>query len=278
MLRDALRRAVESQLANVKKPTVAGRAEAAKAHRWLWVLPTLLLRVPPSDEQTDETTKAASARRRETIVTDRVKLMETDHAVDLLETYVLSLKTIRAARIRTRYQPGPKPSRNTTGEPYEKLWTVASNRPKLPLSQDLQVPRDELTMLELCRLVAVDVDDEERRAQTNAATRACALHAACPPLRMKHLRSRVWRLKPVASPGPSGWRNTHIQAVARARGGMQLLMQWVALYGHRPGPRRTLQRRGPQLSCIRSIAGTRERRQASRPDASFDQSLARRRS
>ena len=39
----ALRRVVDSQLAYVKKPTVAGRAEAAKAHRWLWVLPTRLL-------------------------------------------------------------------------------------------------------------------------------------------------------------------------------------------------------------------------------------------
>ena len=85
VLRDALRRAVESQLAYVKKPTVVGRAEAATAHRWLWVLPTLLLRAPPSDEQTDESTKAAGARKRETIVTDRVKLMETDRAVDLAE-------------------------------------------------------------------------------------------------------------------------------------------------------------------------------------------------
>ena len=57
----ALRRVVDSQLAYVKKPTVAGRAEAAKAHRWLWVLPTLLLRVPPSVEVADENAKAASA-------------------------------------------------------------------------------------------------------------------------------------------------------------------------------------------------------------------------
>ena len=56
VLRDALRRAVDSQLAYIKKPTVAGRAEAAKAHRWLWVLPTLLLRVPPSGELANETT------------------------------------------------------------------------------------------------------------------------------------------------------------------------------------------------------------------------------
>ena len=92
VLRDALRRAVDSQLAFVKKPTVEGRAEAAKAHRWLWVLPTLLLRVPPSNEQANETMKAASTRKRETIVTHRVKLMETDHAVDLLEIYVAELE------------------------------------------------------------------------------------------------------------------------------------------------------------------------------------------
>ena len=92
VLRDALRRAVDSQLANVKKPTVAGRAEAAKARRWLWVSPTLLLRAPSSGELANETMKVASARKRETIVTDRVKLIETDHAVDLLETYVAELE------------------------------------------------------------------------------------------------------------------------------------------------------------------------------------------
>ena len=101
---------------------------------------------------------------------------------------------------------------------------------KAALESGPEVPRDELTMLELCRLVAVDVDDAERCAQTVAAMRARALHAARPPLRMKHFRFRVWRLKRVASPRPSGWRNTNVQAVARARGGMQLLMQWVMLW------------------------------------------------
>ena len=135
VLRDALRRAVDSQLAYVKKPTVASRAEAAKAHRWLWVLPTLLLRVPPSGELANETMKVASARKRETIVTDRVELMETDHAVDLVETHVAELENLPCAtRIRTCCQPGRMLNRNTTGGLYGKLWTVASGRPKLPLS------------------------------------------------------------------------------------------------------------------------------------------------
>ena len=138
VLRDALRRAVDSQLAYVKKPTVAGRAEAAKAHRWLWVLPTLFLRVPPSGELANETMKFASARKRETVVTDRVKPIETDHAVDLLETHVAELEDPHATRIGTCCQPGRMPNRNTVGGLYGKLWTVASNRPKLPLSQDLR--------------------------------------------------------------------------------------------------------------------------------------------
>ena len=36
----------------------------------------------------DENAKVASARKRETLVTDRVKLIKADHALDLLETYV----------------------------------------------------------------------------------------------------------------------------------------------------------------------------------------------
>ena len=141
------------------------------------------------------------------------------------------------------------PSRKNYGRAIRKAVDGGLKQAKTALESGPEVPRDESTMLELCRLVSVDVDDAERCAQTLAAMRARALHAACPPLRMKHLRSRVWRLKTVASPGPSGWRNTHVQAAARARGGMQLLM-WTA--------------------------GMRERRQESRPDDSFGPSLAQR--
>ena len=164
------------------------------------------------------------------IVTDRVKLIKTDHAVDLLETYVAELENPPCHQDQNMLA-------SLDGCPTEKLSAGIRKavdgglrQAKAALESGPEVPRDELTMLELCRLVAVDVDDAERCAQTVAAMRARALHAACPPLRMKHLRSRVWRLKTVASPGPSGWRDTHVQAVARARGGMQLLMQWVTLW------------------------------------------------
>ena len=60
------------------------------------------MRVPPSGEtgQRDHA-KAANARKREIIVTDRVKLIETDHAVDLLETYVAEMENPTC-------QPGPE--------------------------------------------------------------------------------------------------------------------------------------------------------------------------
>ena len=137
MLCGALRRAVDSQLAYVKKPTVAGRAEAAKAHRWLWVLPTLLLRVPPSGETADENAKVASARKRESLVTDRVKLMEADHAIDLLETYVAELENPITNLNRNMMPAWTDVQQINYGSgQYGRLLMVASNRPKLPLSQD----------------------------------------------------------------------------------------------------------------------------------------------
>ena len=112
------------------------------------------------------------------------------------------------------------PQQKNYGRAIRKAVDGGLKQAKTALESGPEVPRDESTMLELYRLVAVDVDDAERCAQTLAAMRAP--HAACPTLRMKHLRSRVWRLKTVASPGPSGWRNTHVQVVGCARGGMQL--------------------------------------------------------
>ena len=230
MLSGALRRVVDSQLAYVKKPTAAGRVEAAMAHRWLWVLPTLLLRVPPSTEAADENVKTAGARKRESLVIDRVKLIEADHALDLLETYVAEMENPTTNQDQNMLLAWTDAQQKNYTRAVRKAVDGGLKQAKVALESGPEVPRDESTMLELCRLVAVDVDDAERRAQTLAAMRARALHAACPTLRMKHLRSRVWRLKSVASPGPSGWRNTHVQAVARTRGGMQLLMQWVMLW------------------------------------------------
>ena len=139
-------------------------------------------------------------------------------------------KTPLLTETRPCFLPGLTLNRKTTRGQCARLLMVALKQAKVALESGPEVPRDESTILELCRLVAVDVDDTERRAQTLAAMRARALHASCPTLRMKHLRARVWRLKSVASPGPRGWRNTHVQAMARTRGGMQLLMQWVMLW------------------------------------------------
>ena len=271
----ALRRVVDSQLAYVKKPTAAGRVEAAMAHRWLWVLPTLLLRVPPSTEAADENAKTAGARKRESFVIDRVKLIEADHAIDLLETYVAEMENPTANRDQNMLPAWTDAQQKNYTRAVRKAVDGGLKQAKVALESGPEVPRDESTMLELCRLVAVDVDDTERRAQTLAAMRARALHAACPTLRMKHLRSRVWRLKSVASPGPSGWRNTHVQAVARMRGGMQLLMQWVMLW---PRQRQTLLKRGRPPLCILWTLEMHERHLESQPDANFAPLLARRHS
>ena len=86
------------------KPTVAGRAEAAKAHGWLWVSP-LLWPVPLCGELANEPQQVASARKRESIVTNRVKFIETDHVVDLQETSVVEFENLPMSdTIRTRFR------------------------------------------------------------------------------------------------------------------------------------------------------------------------------
>ena len=157
--------------------------------------------------------------KEKSLVIDRVKLIEADHALDLLETYVAEMENPTANRDQNMLPAWTDAQQKSYTRVVRKAVDGGLKQAKVALESGPEVPRDESTMLELCRLVAVDVDDTERRAQMRAAMRARALHAACPTLRLKHLRSRVWRLKSVASPGPSGWRNTHVQAVARMRGG-----------------------------------------------------------
>ena len=74
-----------------------------------------LIASPPSGELANETTKVASARKRETMVTDRVKLIETDHAVDLLETFVAELEN-------PPMPPGSEHAASMHGCPTENLW------------------------------------------------------------------------------------------------------------------------------------------------------------
>ena len=92
-----------------------------------------------------------------------VKLIEADHALDLLETYVAELEN---------------PTTNLDQNMLPAwLLMVASNRPKLPLSPD---PRSR-EMSQRCWSCAVWLPlmyDAERCAQTLAAMRARALHAA----------------------------------------------------------------------------------------------------
>ena len=144
--------------------------------------------------------------KRESLVIDRVKLIEADHALDLLETYVAELENPTTNLDQNMLPAWTDAQQKNCARAIRKAVDGGLKQAKIALESGPEVPRDESTMQELCRLVAVDVDDAERRAQTLAVMRARALHAACPTLRMKHLRSRVWRLKSVASPGPSGWR------------------------------------------------------------------------
>ena len=277
----ALRRAIDSQLACVKKPTVCGtllkprrlidgcgcyppfHCESLSRVRRLM----RMRRLPVPEKENPSSQTVLNSQRRTMLF-------------DLLETYVAELENTT-----TNFDRNMLPA--WTDAQQKKLWAgntgkllmVASNRPKLPLESGPEVPRDESTMLELCRLVAVDVDDAERCAQTLAVMRARALHAACPPLQDETLAlTCCGGSKSVASPGPSGWRNTHVQAVARARGGMQLSMQWVVLWAKGQGNARPCRNVDGSSCSPCGLREMRERRQESQPDESFGPSLAQRHS
>ena len=143
---------------------------------------------------------------------------------------------------------------------------------KAALESGPDVPRDESTMLELCRLVAIDVDDAERCAQTVACT--------CPSCSMPAAEDETFALTCVeAQDSGEPWTKWLAQ---HARTGCSPCAWWDAaldamgcVVGKGQGHAGSCTDVDGSSRQSRGLRGC-ERRQVSRPDESFGPSLARR--
>ena len=79
-------------------------------------------------------------------------------------------------------------------------------------------------------LVAEPVPDDETRALQREVALARSAVPSDLRVRHRHYRRRLRVVKLAAQPGPSGWRNAHLVAVAAARGGVAAVARWGELW------------------------------------------------
>ena len=94
----------------------------------------------------------------------------------------------------------------------------------------VRAPLMEATAQEVDRLISEDVPAEEVAALRHEVRLAFASAPADSGVRHRHLRRRLRVLKRSAAPGPSSWRNGHLQAVGQVASGVLALAQWAALW------------------------------------------------
>ena len=213
--------------------TAPGTAWELQAHRWAWLLPSLLLRAPvESDPATSGTTAAITQ-----MVRRRVQQAEASQWLALLEE---ALEDDSAAAAAATAAPAPQaPVRERAAELKRAQAAVTKARAG-NLRGGIQVLTGEGvaegtddTMHKLRALVMEEraPADEEGELERQLAHARAALDAAGPArLYVRALRRRVRALRPGAAAGASGWRNSHILMVADTASGTGWLLEWSRLW------------------------------------------------
>ena len=93
----------------------------------------------------------------------------------------------------------------------------------------VHAPLSSVTAAAVDELIAAPSPPEELDAQLHGVRLAMQLGHAVAPIRHRRIRRRLRMLKVAAQPGPSGWRNAHIQSVGMVSGGVQALAKWATM-------------------------------------------------
>lgn len=227
---------LESQFADLAAATLqaavveatwraAGDPERRRACLRVWLLPALLLRAPAGEAGPRvgcESGHFATAQ----LIQGRLCAAERGEWSQLAESY---LEELAAAAARPpRQQKG-----DLTAERHQK-WDIACRKVSggclRSAAQILtgagKAPETEATFEKLAALVAAPATPAQVRATADSCNQVFSECAPAKTTRRKLLR-RVRLLRRGAEPGPSGWRNSHIAALAKKAAGAQALQAWT---------------------------------------------------
>ena len=221
--------------------------EALEIHRWLWLMPALLVPAPSSlsEAVAAESSEAADLPYNPSItqaVRRRLELAETEQWDVLLREHLDRVEARPTVQPRTVAAIGVE---NDNPEETKRLAMSFTTKVRggclktathLLLGQELADP-SEATTQELTRLVAAPADKDERAATQAAATRILETIHPGKLAGRRTVRRRIFALRAGAEPGPSGWRNGYLQHLVRLPEALDILVRWCRIWatGKVPG-------------------------------------------
>ena len=216
-------------------------ADAVAAGRLLWLGPTLLLcsRATYDDDvlAPPVTEVATKGVERANMVRVRLQMAESGQWEALLRAYLADTAAADSAD-RSRYDRSTTrslPVQPLTGaEVFTKAATKAAGH-ALKSASDLLLGATHTALTEKTAravdfLVAEEVPDDEAQALRREVDLARAAVPTDLRVRHRHYRRRLRVAKLAAQPGPSGWRNSHLVAVAAVQGGVAAMARWGELW------------------------------------------------
>ena len=229
-----------------RHPGRAAEHEAWKASAYLYLLPALLFRRevpqpdagPPADgDEEDEdkhpdpspATPAAGAMRR--VVAQRLQLAETDQWQTLLDQ-LRADQTKRAAACVQRAQARQRTDESRQRAAVERVLRDDLRGALSLLRGQSMAPPTPATADEVERLMCMPVTPDEREQTIAEAEACCKLPAVSVATRDVKRRARALQARRRAGPGPSGWRNSYVCALAATQGGPQQLRMWTDVWTH----------------------------------------------
>lgn len=211
------------ELAEGEDPSApSARRDSAALH--LRILPQLVLRCPD--------TKQAEAQEGNltinAVIRHRVQRAEAGEWMDLLT------ELIDDDGGHARSSPCRSTTTGAGGERQKQLQRAVDKARTGALRAAAQIVTgagkaepSERVAGQVRALLAMTVDEEERLA-TAAQRQSALLHAdEVPRITTKSVRRKLRVLKAGAEPGPSGWRNSHLQLMGATPGGAALLARWT---------------------------------------------------
>ena len=241
IMRDRLLMHAAAELVASRGGGEEARAAALREARLLWIAPALLLR-PCMHHVDDGLASPALATgvkgiQRAHEVRRRAQRTEDGDWRGLLDEY---LKHVEEADQADAARRGSAQAFILPGQTdddqraFQRAAVKAAGNALRSASDTLlgavHAPLSSATAAAVDELIAAPSPPEELDAQLREVRLAMQLGHAVTPIRHRPIRRRFRMLKLAAQPGPSGWRNAHIQSVGMVSGGVQALAKWATMW------------------------------------------------
>ena len=214
-----------------KHPGVESRQLAVEASRWLWLMPALLLR-RSNHNIGDQAMQLPGPFSFQHCVKRRVQLAETAQWDTLLREYLAHVNQVAEDDSFALRPHGPATPEEIDRRVIRHVQRDDVPAAKAELMGETMADLTEQTARQIDELVAIPIPagEAERLQAELTLGRNLAPVAVVPTIRTITRRLKAIHLRRLAAPGPSGWRNSHVEGFIDSPGGPQQLRLWSELW------------------------------------------------